>query len=55
MGGQVLELESERLMKLGSIKTLLKLNYSADEISKIINEPIEKVESIINSLDENEE
>ena len=55
MGGQVLELESERLMKLGSIKTLLKLNYSADEISKIIDEPIEKVESIINSLNENEE
>jgi hypothetical protein len=54
MGGQVLELESERLMKLGSIKTLLKLNYSADEISKIIDEPIEKVESVINSLDENE-
>ena len=43
MGGQVLELESERLMKLGSIKTLLKLNYSADEISKILDEPIEKV------------
>lgn len=56
MGGQVLELESERLMRVGSIKTLYqKLNYSPEEIATIINEPLEIVEEVIDSLNDKDE
>ena len=55
MGGKVLELESERIEKRGSIKTLYKvLNYSIDEIAEILHISSDEVEEIINTLQKEE-
>ena len=55
MGGKVLELESERIEKRGSIKTLYKvLNYSVDKIAEILHISCDEVEEIINILQKEE-
>ena len=51
MGGEVLELESERQRKIGKIDVYYKeLNYSVDKIVEILHISCDEVEEIINIL-----
>lgn len=55
MGGEVLELESERQRKIGKIDVYYKkLNYSVDKIAEILHISCDEVEEIINILQKEE-
>ena len=55
MGGEVLELESERQRKIGKIDVYYKeLNYSIDKIAEILHISSDEVEEIINILQKEE-
>ena len=56
MGGNILELESERQRKIGKIDVYYRdFNYSVDEIAEKLHISREEVEDIINSLPEEKE
>ena len=51
MGGEILELESERQRIIGKIDVYYKeLNYSIDKIAEILHISCDEVEEIINIL-----
>lgn len=55
MGGEILELESERQRKIGKIDVYYKeLNYSIDKIAEILHISSDEVEEIINILQKEE-
>ena len=55
MGGEILELESERQIKIGKIDIYYKeLNYSIDKIAEILHISSDEVEEIINILQKEE-
>lgn len=55
MGGEILELESERQRKIGKIDVYYKeLNYSIDKIVEILHISSDEVEEIINILQKEE-
>ena len=55
MGGEILELESERQRKIEKIDVYYKeLNYSIDKIAEILHISSDEVEEIINILQKEE-